>query len=122
MAAEWFRRHCMSQPRATENVQWGYDLVFKVGGKMFAVLVLEPATHVASFKCIPEEFAELIERPGIDPAPYLARAHWVALQSFDALPREEVKRLVHQSYELVLATLPKKTQRELTTNRKPGRG
>ena len=47
-----------------------------------------------SFKCTPEVFAELVERPGIIPAPYSARTHWVALEREDALPRAEIKRLI----------------------------
>jgi predicted DNA-binding protein (MmcQ/YjbR family) len=37
----------------------------------------------------PEDFEELIERPGIIPAPYSARATWVALETFDAMQRKE---------------------------------
>ena len=114
MALEWFRRHCLSFPHATETVQWGNDLVFKVAGKMFAVLALEPGEHLCSFKCSPENFAEMIERPGIVPAPYLARAHWIALESEDAMPRAEVKRLLREAYDLVFARLPKKQQAALT--------
>jgi predicted DNA-binding protein (MmcQ/YjbR family) len=98
----------MAFPHATEQVQWGYDLVFKVGGKMFAVTALEPAPVFLSFKCTPEAFAELTERPGVIPAPYLARAQWVAMQSEDALPPAEVRKLLRQSYDLVCAKLPKK--------------
>src|SRR5450759_4324763 len=76
MNVEWIRRYCMSLPHTTETVQWGYDLVFKIGGKMYAVAPLEPAPVVLSFKCSPENFAELTERPGIIPAPYMARAQW----------------------------------------------
>lgn len=113
MAIEWMRQHCLSFPHATENVQWGNDLVFKIGGKMFAVASLEPGAHVFSFKCAPEKFAELVELPGIVPAPYLARAHWVAFERSDALPRAETQRLLRQSYELVVAKLPKKLLAEI---------
>ncbi|MCW5982752.1 MAG: MmcQ/YjbR family DNA-binding protein [Bryobacteraceae bacterium] len=113
MSIQWVRRSCLSLPRAEESVQWGNDLVFKVGGKMFAVLPLEPAATALSFKCSPEEFAELIERPDIIPAPYLARAHWVALERDDALAPAETKRLLRQAYELVLAKLPRKTRAAL---------
>ena len=110
MSVEWVRRVCLSLPRVTENVQWGHDLVFKVAGKMFAVTPLEPAPHVLSFKCTPEDFAMLVERLGIVPAPYMARASWVALETFGALPRGEIERLLRGSYALVVAKLPKKTQ------------
>jgi predicted DNA-binding protein (MmcQ/YjbR family) len=113
MAVDWVRRCCMSFPHATETVQWEDDLVFKIGGKMFAMAPLVPAKVWASFKCTPEDFAELTERPGIIPAPYLARASWISLEHEDALPAAEVKRLLKQSYELVLAKLPRKARAEL---------
>jgi predicted DNA-binding protein (MmcQ/YjbR family) len=114
MNIEWMRQHCLSFPHATENVQWVKDLVFKIGGKMFAVAALEPGDHVFSFKCTPEKFAELIEMPGIVPAPYMARAQWVAFERADVLRRAETKELLRHSYDLVFAKLPKKLQTELS--------
>jgi len=70
------REICKALPGATEDVKWGQDLCFCVGGKMFAAVNLEPP-HQLGFKCSPEDFAELTEREGIVPAPYLARAMWV---------------------------------------------
>ena len=113
MNLEWVRRYCLSLPHATEQVLWEIDLVFKIGGKMFAVVVLEPHRVCVTFKCTPEDFAELVERPGIIPAPYAARAKWVALESFDAIPRKELEPRLKQAYALIFAKLPKKTQREL---------
>jgi predicted DNA-binding protein (MmcQ/YjbR family) len=113
MDVDFVRKCCMAQPHTTETVQWGYDLVFKVGGKMYAVTPLEPAPVCLSFKCTPEDFAELTERPGIIPAPYMARAQWVALESDDALTAAEIKRHLKRSYELVFAKLTKKLQAEL---------
>ena len=80
---------------------------------MFTTLVLEPGPVCLAFKCSPEDFEELIERPGIIPAPYIARAKWVALETFDALQRKELEARLKQAYELIFAKLPKKTQREL---------
>jgi predicted DNA-binding protein (MmcQ/YjbR family) len=121
MPFEWIRAHCLSMPHVTEQILWGNDLVFKVAGKMFAVIVLEPYKVCLSFKASPEEFAELIERPGIIPAPYSARAKWVALEHPDALTRSELTRMIANSYSLVVAKLPKKRQAELaeTRQRKP---
>ena len=113
MTLEWVRRYCMSLPHATEQVLWEVDLVFKIGGKMFTTIVLEPGRVCLAFKCTPEEFTELTERPGIIPAPYSARVHWVALERPDALTRPETLRLIRQSYDLVFAKLTKKLQREL---------
>ena len=90
LSIDWIRGICLALPHVTETVQWGDDLVFKVGGKMFAVAPLEPAKVCLSFKCTKEKFDELVERPGIIPAPYLARAHWVSLEEGSALPKAEV--------------------------------
>src|SRR2546423_8807663 len=113
MNVDRLREVCLSFPGATEQIQWGNDLLFKVGGKMFAVAPLEPAPVCLSFKCSEESFAELTERPGIVPAPYLARAKWVALENSDAIARGELTQLLHASYELVFAKLPKRVQEEL---------
>ena len=114
MNREWVRKYCLSLPHATEQVLWKIDLVFKIGGKMFATLVLEPSPVCLAFKCSSEDFEELIERRGIIPAPYIARAKWVALETFDAMPRKELEARLKQAYELIFAKLPKKTQRELS--------
>ena len=110
MDIEWVRQYCLSLPHASEKVQWQDDLVFKVGRKMFAVVALEPGDHWLSFKCTPEEFSALVEQTGIIPAPYLARAQWVALTAESALQRAEIKRLLSQAYELTFSKLPQKTQ------------
>ena len=115
MDNDWVRKFCMALPQTTETVQWGSDLVFKIGGKMYAVVCLEPGQHWMSLKCSPDDFFALTERPGIVPAPYLARAQWVALENEDALPRQEIKRLLQQAYSLILAKLPKKTQASIAT-------
>jgi predicted DNA-binding protein (MmcQ/YjbR family) len=113
MDIETLRRYCLSMPRATEDIQWGNNLLFRIGGKMFAIAALDQTPVCISFKCTPEQFAELTEREGIVPAPYLARNKWVMLKSLDALPRVELKRLVKESYTMVAAKLPKKLQGEL---------
>jgi len=118
MIVDWLRELCLSFPGATEQIQWGYDLLFKVGGKMFAVTPLEPAPVCLSFKASPESFAELTERPNVIPAPYLARAQWIALQTRDALPPEELARLLRDSYDMVFARLPKKI-RDAVSSAKP---
>jgi len=111
MNLEKIREYCLSLPHATEEVLWQKDLVFKIGGKMFAAVGLDagPASQF-SFKCTPEEFAELTERDGIIPAPYAARYHWVAVEKPGALSQAEIKRLIKDSYEMVKVKLSKKTQ------------
>ena len=114
MNSESVRTHCLSFPHATENVQWGNDLVFKIAGKMFAVMVLEPpAKYVLSFKCTEEKFNELTEQDRVDPAPYMARNKWAALERFDVLGDRELKELLRNSYQLVFDKLPKKLRTQL---------
>src|SRR5262245_6120460 len=108
MDVDWLRKTCLALPHATEQIQWGNDLLFKVHGKMFAITPLEPAPVCLSFKCSEEAFAELTERPNIVPAPYLARAKWVALEKPDAIAEAELAELLENSYQLVLAKLPKR--------------
>ena len=117
MNIEWVRELCMSFPHATEKISWGHDLTFRVNEKIFAVTVLEPAPVWLSFKCTPETFAELTERMGIIPAPYMARAKWVALETKDALPSDELAQLLRESYDMVVAKLPKKTREALASGK-----
>ena len=122
MDAEWLRKLCLSFPGTTEQIQWGYDLLFKVGGKMFAITPLEPAPVCLSFKASQEKFAELTERQNIIPAPYLARAQWVALQTRDAVGHDELAGLLRESYDMILAKLPKKMQEAIASGGKAGSG
>jgi predicted DNA-binding protein (MmcQ/YjbR family) len=113
MNIDQLRTFCLSFPGVTEQIQWEDDLLFKVGGKMFAVAPLEPACLWLTLKADPEEFLELTERPGIVPAPYLARAKWISIESPDTLPRAEVEALLRKSYDLVVAKLPQKSRDSL---------
>lgn len=114
MDAESVRKFCLSLPNVTEDAQWESDLLFRIGNKMFAVVALDAASdHRMSFKCTPEVFAELIERDGIVPAPYVARYHWVALERFNALPERELKELLGNAYRLILEKLPRKARTQL---------
>ena len=118
MNIESLRTYCLSFPKATENIQWGHDLCFKVMGKMFMVAALEiEARPRLCFKCTPDSFAELIEREGMAPAPYVGRYQWVGLESLDTLGVRELKELIAKSYELVTAKLPKKAAKKKAASR-----
>jgi predicted DNA-binding protein (MmcQ/YjbR family) len=117
MDVDWIRDLCLSFPQTTEQIQWGDDLVFKVAGKIHAITVLHPAKIWLCFKVSPEKFVELTERPGIIPAPYLARAKWVALETKDALSSNELALLLRESYDMVVAKLPKKTRETLASGK-----
>lgn len=107
MTIESIREICRTLPAVTEDVKWGSDLCFCVSGKMFAAMDLNPP-HSIGFKCTPEDFGELIERTGIRPAPYLARAMWVQEEVLgEALERPEMERLLQSAYDLVVAKLPR---------------
>jgi len=116
---DWVRKLCLSFPAATEKVTWGADLTFRINEKIFAVTVLEPAKVWLSFKCSAENFADLTERAGIIPAPYMARNQWVALETKEALPKEDLAGLLRESYEQVFSKLPKKIQEALSQASRP---
>ena len=116
MTLQRIREICLALPDATEQIQWGKDLVFKIGGKMFCVACTEPVEPpkvAMSFKCDDETFAELIERAGVSPAPYMAKHKWVLVQDPKALTDAELKELVVRSHALIVSKLPKKQQATL---------
>jgi len=104
---------CRALPGVTEDTKWGCDIVFSIGAKMFAVTDDQSPPKGMSFKVDDERFLELTDRPGIIPAPYLARAKWVYVETTSALSDQEAAQLLRRSYELVFAKLTKKLQREI---------
>jgi predicted DNA-binding protein (MmcQ/YjbR family) len=119
MNADTIRGFCLNFPQATEKLQWGDELCFKVGDKIFVMLGLDNPR--ICFKCSPETFAELIEREDIRPAPYVGRYKWVLLERLDAIDWNELQDLIRSSYEMVAAKAPKLTQRESKRNRTKNR-
>jgi predicted DNA-binding protein (MmcQ/YjbR family) len=122
MNVDSIRAFCLSFPQATENLQWGDDLCFKVRGKIFAIVSLDNPR--LCFKCTPETFGDLIEREDIRPAPYVGRYKWVMLDRLDALRADELEDLIRQSYEMVVAKAPKgrasKSKRKTARTKRPG--
>jgi predicted DNA-binding protein (MmcQ/YjbR family) len=114
MNIEELRELCLSFPHATEDVKWGKDLCFSVGGKMFCATGMEKAEGQVSFKCTPEKFAELTEREGVIPAPYVARYHWVAVEDPKSVDDEELEDLISRSYLLVFENLPPSERKNLS--------
>ena len=106
MNVDTIREFCLAFPQATEKLQWGDDLCFKLRGKIFAILGLDHPR--LCFKCSPETFSELIEREDIHPAPYVGRYKWVMLDRLNALRWDELQDLIRQSYAMVAAKAPKK--------------
>ncbi len=114
MRDEALGRLCGDWPGATCDIKWDHDRVWSVGGKMFCALALDgPKRGQLSFKVDNERFLELTDLPGVHPAPYLARAHWISLGPGHPLGEDAVTGLIRDSYRLVLGALPKKRQREV---------
>ncbi|MFC5526380.1 MmcQ/YjbR family DNA-binding protein [Rhodanobacter ginsengisoli] len=105
---------CGHWPGVTRDMKWGNNLVLSVGGKMFAVTPSDGSEGGRlSFKVADERFLELTDQPGIIPAPYLARAHWVSILEPQRFGRAELEAFLRDSYALVRSRLTRKLQRAL---------
>ena len=108
------RAYLGALPGATLSVQWGDDHVYKVGGKMFAVMRSPEAKQQSiSFKAGEDSFAILTQEEGIIPAPYLQRAKWVQLDRLSRLKPAELKAYLARAHALVAAGLTKKARAEI---------
>jgi predicted DNA-binding protein (MmcQ/YjbR family) len=122
MDAERLRAYLLTLPHVVETMQWGANLVFwvgdkAIGGKMFALIDLDgpgPSQHaLMAYAAGPKRYGELLELEGIIPAPYLARAHWAAVERWDTFTVREWESELRAAHEIVLAKLPQKTSRAL---------
>ena len=119
MDAERIRAMLLELPHVVETMQWGANLVFwvgdkAIGGKMFALVNLDDdASGVISYAAGAERYAELLEREGISPAPYLARAHWVAVERWSVFRQAEWQSEMEAAHALIDAKLPKRTRNVL---------
>ncbi len=107
-------KFCLSLKATTLMVQWGDSRVYKVGGKVFAVLC--PAfdrPHHLTFRVAEDSFLILTEDPAITRAPYFASNRWVSLDRLEALSTKELKAYLSRAHALIAAGLPKKKQAEL---------
>lgn len=113
MNIEEMQNLCKQLPGVTEDIKWGSDLCFCVGGKMFLVAALEGSPVTASFKVTDEQFEELSEKPGFMPAPYMAKHKWIYLDDISLMNKQEWIFYIGQAYQLVKQKLPKKLQEQL---------
>lgn len=117
MNIEEFRMVCLSQSCARENAPWAdprYQnlITYTVAGKWFCLLNLE--TKACLIKCRPDEVIELQDRfMGIEPAWHMNKKHWIGLELKSDVPDDEIRRLVHQAYSLVVARLTKSARRAI---------
>ncbi len=118
MTNDSIRAHCLSLPHTTEIVQWGEHLLFKVGGKMFAIIDLDG--HSCSFRCTPEDYGQLVEMADIVPASHnMWKYQWVTTETLSALPDSQFRAFLTESHRIVRATLPKRVQAEMEAGGKP---
>jgi predicted DNA-binding protein (MmcQ/YjbR family) len=107
MNAESFRAHCLKKKGATEGTPFGPDnIVFKVGGKMFALLALDEVPTAVNLKCDPDLALELRDRYEQVTAGYhMNKKHWNTVVLDGAIPDAEVRTMIDHSYDLVAAKL-----------------
>lgn len=122
MTPKRFNEFCGSLPHATYVVQWGGAHVWKIGGKLFAVMWEgDGKTDGITFKPTPMAYEILRTRPGLRPAPYLASRgiKWIQRFSDASMSDSDLKAYLRASYDLVLAGLPKKRRVALEPTRPP---
>jgi len=115
MNAESFRAYCLGKKAATEGSPFGPDnIVFKVKAKMFALLALDEVPPRVNLKCDPD-LAEGLRaaHEAIIPGYHLNKRHWNTVILDGSLPERMVVEMIEDSYDLVVAKLPKSTQAEL---------
>ena len=118
MNLENFYEYCLSKKGVTEHFPFDEEtLVFKVGGKMFALSSLnqwEKGAPSVNLKCNPEYAEELrAQYDDIKPGWHMSKIHWNTIEINRDVPDSLVKDLIDHSYELVFKSLTKKLQTEI---------
>jgi predicted DNA-binding protein (MmcQ/YjbR family) len=118
MNIESYFEYCLSKKGVTEHFPFDEDtLVFKVGGKMFALASLsewEAGRPAVNLKCDPERGEELrAEYDDIQPGYHMSKVHWNTVNVNRDVPELLVKELIDHSYALVFKSLTKKIQAEI---------
>ena len=118
MNLETYYEYCLYKKGVTEHFPFDEDtLVFKVGGKMFALSSLsqwEKGQPSVNLKCDPERAEELrAEYDDIQPGFHMSKTHWNTINLNKSVSDEFVKELIDHSYELVFISLTKKSQNEI---------
>ncbi len=115
-----FREYCLSKPRATEGTPFGPDvLVFKVGGKMFALAALDDVPTTVNLKCDPDLALDLRDRyDEVRPGYHMNKKHWNTVEIQGAIPHVELRKMIDHSYDLVAKSLPKPRARVAARSRR----
>jgi predicted DNA-binding protein (MmcQ/YjbR family) len=114
MNIEEIREYCLAKPGVTEGFPFDEEtLVFKVGGKMFLLTDLENPESI-NIKCDPLDAIELRERyPAVRPGYHMNKRHWNTVFLDGTVPDDLICRWIDDSYDLVVAGLPKKIRDRL---------
>ena len=118
MQVDAFRDYCLRKAGVTESSPFGPEhAVFKVGGKMFALLAFEEVPPTANLKCDPDLALELRDRyEEVRPGYHMNKKHWNTVQIAGAIPQAELTRMIDHSYELVVKSLPKSQRERLASS------
>jgi predicted DNA-binding protein (MmcQ/YjbR family) len=113
---EWVIAACAAKPGAAEDYPFGDEVaVFKVAGRMFALVPLGEEPANVSLKCEPGLAVSLRDRyAGITPGYHLNKRHWNTVALDGSVPEDEVRDLIDLSYDLVVARLTKAERNQLT--------
>jgi predicted DNA-binding protein (MmcQ/YjbR family) len=117
MTSAQLRRCCLAKPGAIEDFPFGEKVsVFKVAGKMFALSDLDARPLEVSLKCDPE-LAEALraQHDAIRAGYHLNKRHWNTITLDGSIPDHEVKDMIQDSYDLVVASLTRAQQAQLST-------
>ena len=108
---------CSAKPGSVEDYPLGDEVaVFKVAGKMFALVTLGPAPGGVSLRCDPDLAAGLRRRYAAITAGYhLSKRHWNTVMLDGSVPQDELLDLIDHSYELVVTGLPRAERDKLNT-------
>ena len=114
---EAIREYLLDFPEVSEETPFGPEaLVYKVAGKMFALLIPEDVPPRMNLKCDPDRALELRdEHDAVLPGYHMNKRHWNTLVLDGTLSPSLVSELVRHSFDLVLAGLPKKLREEIQT-------
>jgi predicted DNA-binding protein (MmcQ/YjbR family) len=106
-----FREYCLGKPGAAESTPFGPDvLVFKVGGKMFALAALDEVPARVNLKCDPDLALELRDRyEQVTPGYHMNKQHWNTVEIQGSIPEAELRKMIDHSYDLVVKTAAKST-------------
>jgi len=113
MTIEDIQLICKKLPKTTEDIKWETHLCYSVGGKVYIITNPDSSPVTASIKVNDEDFAELSEREGCKPAPYLAKYKWIYVDDINRFSKKEWTYYLKAAYEIVAAKLPAKTRKQL---------